>query len=335
MEVEEKEEEETSITLMTFNEVALLGNDSSIEDENSSVDNSITVNPLLTTYLDDIERPRTWIDKELVCYKYVDDFLGAEKIFTGTGILTISQKKTTSEVRAVKSELFYKTVEGNAKEIGLSININKTQMLCVSAALHTNVSTYIKVDTEIIKSQTSLKILGFNFGEQPTAAEHLKSISVKFRRRIWVLRHLKKAEIPEKDLVKLYLALVLPVVDYTCVVYHSMLTKTQELELENLQKLALKVIYGVYVLPYTTLLERSGLVTLANRRVRLIDKFLQKAINHPLYAHWFPIKNFVHYDLRSERVYEELYARTSRLYNSPLYYYRRRLNDTGMLPTST
>ena len=70
-------------------------------------------------------------------------------------------------------------------------------------------------------------------------------ISLKFRQRVWVLRHLKKADIPEDDLVQLYLSLVLPVADYIYVVYHSMFTKTQQHQLEHLQKLAIKIIYGV------------------------------------------------------------------------------------------
>ena len=153
----------------------------------------------------------------------MDDFLGVEKVCTGGGIMSISQKKMKIEVRARESERFYRRIEQKATAVGMSLNKKKTQLICVSAALHSDVSTYIKLDQEIIRSQQELKILGYYFGPEPSVSEHISKISQKFRRRVWILRHLKKADIPEKDLIKLYMSLVLPVLDYLCVTYHSML----------------------------------------------------------------------------------------------------------------
>ena len=152
-------------------------------------------------------------------------------------------------------------------------------------------------------------------------------MQLKFRRRVWILRHLKKANIPTGDLIKLYQSLILPVLDYTAVVYHSMLNKTQEVGLENLQKLALKIIYGKTGVTYISLLEQANIETLKDRRIRLTDKFIQKSVANKKYSSWFPMKVLSDHDLRRERIYKELQARTTRLYNSPIYYYRRRLND--------
>ena len=208
----------------------------------------------------------------------------------------------------------------------MSVNLNKTQMLCTSSALHANVQSYVKLDSTIITSQNSLKILGFHFGQKPTIDIQVEEMSRKFRRRVWILRHLKKAGIPHADLVKLYMSLVLPVLDYSAVVYHSMLSLTQEAELESLQKLALKFIYGVTGVSYDVLLSKAGIQTLKERRLRLVDKFILKSVEHPIYTNWFPTRNFIHYDLRHEKIYEERRTRTNRLYKSPLYFFRRRLN---------
>ena len=230
-------------------------------------------------------------------------------------------------VRARKSEDFFKTVETNAHSVGMSVNTKKTQMLCISAALHANVTSYIKINNEIINDQESLKILGFMFGSKPDVSSQVNAMCKKFRRRVWVLRHLKKAGIPKPDLVRLYVSLVLPTLDYSSVVYHSMLNKTQCQQLEGLQKLALKIIYGVTGVTYTSLLERSGLSPLSQRRLSLVDGFIKKLVTNPRYRDWFPTKEFIHHDLRKENIYVEKFARTSRLYNSPLYFYRRRLNN--------
>ena len=90
---------------------------------------------------------------------------------------------------------------------------------------------------------------------------------------------------------------------------------------------AMRIIYG-WDVPYAEILEDNNIEYLAQRRQRLTDKFIMKAASDPKYqAKWFPIKTFVGHDLRKEKYYQEHYARTDRLYNSPLYYYRRRLNE--------
>ena len=49
--------------------------------------------PRLFSFLHDEPRPRGWTDKPLVVLKYVDDFLGIEKLFTANGIRSISEQK--------------------------------------------------------------------------------------------------------------------------------------------------------------------------------------------------------------------------------------------------
>ena len=104
--------------------------------------------------------------------------------------------------------------------------------------------------------------------------------------------------------------------------------------LEGLQALALKTIYG-FDHSYAWLLEDTGLETLQQRRLRLIDKFLEKTLaNERFSERWFPTKEFLHIDLRRELYYEEKFARTDRLYNSPLFFFRRRLNERFLTATN-
>ena len=114
--------------------------------------------------------------------------------------------------------------------------------------------------------------------------------------------------------------------DYACVTYHSMLTVDQSKEIEKQQRNSLKVIYGPNII-YAGMLNLSGLEWLPDRRLRLLDNFAKKAAEDPKYRRWFPPKEFFHRDLRRELFFEEKFARTSRLYNSPLYFMRRRLNQ--------
>lgn len=145
---------------------------------------------------------------------------------------------------------FYKTIEQNAAELGLSVNAKKTQLVCVSSAINSDPTSYIELPDKMkIFSQDSIKVLGFTLGSQPNVNAQVESLKKKFRARAWIVRHLKRAGLVENDLVLMYKTLVRPVLDYMAAVYHPMLSKQQRTELERLQMGCMKIIFG-YDLSY-------------------------------------------------------------------------------------
>ena len=78
---------------------------------------------------------------------------------------------------------------------------------------------------------------------------------------VWVLRHLKRNGFTEEELAMTYKTVIHPILDYCCVVYHSILMDEMDQQIERLQSQALKNIYGFGV-PYRTMRERAGLSTL-------------------------------------------------------------------------
>ena len=66
--------------------------------------------------------------------------------------------------------------------------------------------------------------------------------------------------------------------DYsTAVVYHSLLRKGEEKDLEDMQKKALWIVYGLNH-SYESCLNKSGPSTLKDRRLELVDKFAKKKL---------------------------------------------------------
>ena len=78
---------------------------------------------------------------------------------------------------------------------------------------------------------------------------------------------------------------------------------------------------------YSELLEKSGLDTLEKRRDMACEAFAVGLCRSERYQEWLPRRETVGVGLRRKRPYKEFEAKTNRLYNSPLYTYRRRLND--------
>ena len=59
-----------------------------------------------------------------------------------------------------------------------------------------------------------------------------------------------------------------------------------------------------------------------------MDRFVAKNVNNVRFREdWFPLRDLEGPDVRDRRVFKETCARTSRYYNSPLAFMRRRAND--------
>ena len=170
-----------------------------------------------------------------------NDIIGIEKLYNGSGKTIYSQKKTTTKVHAIKYEDIFKRVKEKGESIGMRMNDNKTQLVCITAATSSEVTAFIRLsDGEIKRSQTSLKQLGFHSGTKPLVNEHVFQLKRKFRGRLWVLRHLQKAGLDTDHLLAMYKCFLRSLIDYAAVVIHPMLTAEQEKELESLQGAALR-----------------------------------------------------------------------------------------------
>ena len=84
-------------------------------------------------------------------------------------------------------EKLFGTITTNARRMGMKVNPEKTRLLCVSSAIHSNVSVHIRTDHSRIESEDSLVMLGFRFGSRPTIAEHLVHLRQKFNVRSWMI----------------------------------------------------------------------------------------------------------------------------------------------------
>ena len=105
-----------------------------------------------------------------------------------------------------------------------------------------------------------------------------------------------------------------------------MLSQDQSDALERQQSRALKIIYGFSKSSGEVLVE-SGLDLLSSRRVDAVDRFVVKLVDNPKYASMFPLRPEEQRRARASHKYLEMNSKTNRLYNSPFYYMRRRLNE--------
>ena len=66
--------------------------------------------------------------------------------------------------------------------------------------------------------------------------------SMRFNRRSWALRNLKRSGFSNDDQKMCYVSLIRPVFDFTAFSYHSLLSAEQSKQLEGLQRRAIRII---------------------------------------------------------------------------------------------
>ena len=263
-----------------------------------------------------------WKVELLQVLKYVDDNMVQEKI----NFDTVPTDGHSFRIKhAVRTQNLTHGIVHEALDRGLRVNNAKTTALCIAEVKDYIPKAFIyDMEGNQVKSGNEMKILGFHFSSDVGMAAQVNSIKRNFYAKKWVLTHLASKGFSQLDLVQVYRATILPIHDYCSCVYNSSLTQTQADALERLQAHALKTIFG-YHHSYSSLLETTGLKTLQARRDARCDKFAAKCLENPRYRDWFPL-NLIARPTRNALRYKESFARTKRLYNSPLYHMRRRLN---------
>ena len=116
-----------------------------------------------------------------------------------------------------------------------------------------------------------IKLLGVHVSNDLKWAQHIHAISRKGASRLYFLKKLKRAGAGTDDLLHFYCAVIRPVLEYACPVWHSSLTITQSKTLESLQKRAMNIIfpYMDYKLPVVM----AHIDTLEERREVLTERF--------------------------------------------------------------
>ena len=180
------------------------------------------------------------------------------------------------------------------------------------------------------ESVDRLKLVGFYFGCDPGVGTHIREVHAKFKRRIWMLFHLRKAGIKGMSLFRLYCCYIRSVIEYCSPVYHSLLNGGQAALLERMQCAAVRICFG-HDIPTEQVMAVNGIETLEARRIRRVDSFIRKiAKNERFGPSWLPRRPPDNHGLRGRREVFEARSGSSRRFNSPIFFFRRRANQLSL-----
>ena len=149
----------------------------------------------------------------------------------------LTTQATREELDNLELEPVFNRLEEDAEKIGMKINGKKTQLLVISPPNGCITTASLRTaEGEEIEYQSTLKLVGFTFGDTPGATSHVEGVRDKYRRKVWMLYHWRRSGLKGDQLFKLYCCQVRSVIEYCSAVYHSLLTKGDAEELERLHR---------------------------------------------------------------------------------------------------
>ncbi len=192
--------------------------------------------------------------------KYVDD----------TTIYHMSNSaKDTSLQSAVDTAILW------SKQNSMRLNASKTKELLLCYSKCPPQIPHITIDGEPIARVHACTLLSIDLNDSLSWSDHISKMYKKASKRLYFLSQLRRTKLDSKDIVKVFVSLVRPILEYSCQLWHAGLNTQQEELLESIQERALAMAYPS--LSYPDALKEADIPTLVTRREDLRKRLFYAA----------------------------------------------------------
>ena len=272
-------------------------------------------------------------------FKFVDDLSVLEIIHLLTiGMASINPKHSVpSDVPShnqviptehLKSQVYLDNIKKWSDNQKMILNEKKTKAMVFNFTNDHQFIPRLTLNNKNIETVEKTKLLGVTITNDLKWNENTQDIVRRAFSRMELLRKVAAFHAPMTDLINIYVLYIRSILEQSCIVWHSMLSKENVEDLERVQKAALKIILGTKFINYENALQRTNLETLEKRRESLCLKFAKKCTQNEKTFNMFPInKNYHSMKLRNREKYVVKFANTDRLKNSAIPYMQRLLNN--------
>ena len=149
--------------------------------------------------------------------------------------------------------------------------------------------TRLEANQENIEVVDKTKLLGVFISSDLKWEENTNSLVKRAYGRMQLLRKVASFTTKREDLLHIYKIFVRPILEQSCTVWSSSLTKDCIAALERVQKGAFKIILGDKYKNYEESLKQLHETDLLTRRNMLSLKFAKKCTRNPKMKHLFPL----------------------------------------------
>ena len=276
-------------------------------------------------------------------FKFVDDLTVLEKInLLITGLSSINCKMSVPNDLPIhnqfispehlKSQQYITEIKEWTDNQKMILNAKKTKVMIFNFTNNYQFTTRLALNNENIDVVKQAKLLGVLITDDLKWDANTELLVKKANSRMELLRKVANFNTNIEDKRNLYILYVRSILEQSCVVWSSSLTKENSDDLERVQKAAVKVILGNNFENYEDALTKVNLPKLSDRRSELCLKFAKKCTQNEKTEDLFPLKRKVHdMEMREPEKFVVNHANTERLKKSAIPNMQRMLNGNILI----
>ena len=188
-------------------------------------------------------------------------------------------------------------------------------------------TTRLKLCDETLEIVNKTKLLGVIMTDDLKWDENVIYLVKKAWQKMEILRKAASFGASKDEKREIYILYVRSTLEQSCVIWGSRLTTENKIDLERVQKAAVRIILNKSYESYNEALIKANLETLDKRREKLYLNFAKKSTQNDKTDKFFPIKKNKHkMTKRKNEKFIVNYARTERLKTSSIPHMQRLLN---------
>ena len=229
------------------------------------------------------------------------------------------------DAKNLKSQQYLDNISTWTDRKQMELNASKSKYMIFNFSRNHQFKTRLYLNGSLLEQVEETKLLGLTIRDDLSWKSNTAETTKKAYKRMIILRNLFQFGVPKNDLIQIYILYIRSVVEQSAVVWHSSLTKGERLDLERVQKVALRLILKEDYNTYSHALKVTGLPTLESRRKHLCLQFAKKCVKSEATKDMFPTNQHSR-KTRNQEKYHVPFARTDRLGNSAIPYMARLLN---------
>ena len=237
------------------------------------------------------------VDKK---YKFIDDLSLLEIInLIMCGISTYNFKQhVASDIGThgnylpaanTKSQEYLDKIQNWTSQNKMLVNDEKCKYMIFNFTRKYQFSSRFYLNNIKLEEISECRLLGVVLTNDLSFEKNTESIVKSAYTRMIMLRKLSPFGISMSDMLNIYVLYIRSVVEQSCVVWHSSLTEEQHMEIERVQKVALRIILQDLYENYSNALAVTQLETLKSRRKLLCLRFAQNCTKREKSQDMFPV----------------------------------------------
>ena len=125
-----------------------------------------------------------------------------------------------------------------ANQNEMKLNVEKSKYMIINYTNNYQINTRLHMEQQLLEQISETRLLGVIIRDDLSFKSNTNSIVKRAYKRMLILHNLSKFHLPLEDLVTVYVLYIRSVLEQSAVVWHSAITKGEQLDLERVQKCA-------------------------------------------------------------------------------------------------